>query len=197
MTNTATISAETDGLWSDVAGLLTTPLLILDLAGHLLACNPAGEALISGSFALQMEEGRLVPRRQADLLTLKTALATLHASPTGSVVCSLPSRDGKPSLVMHMRMLGGTTPRVLALVKDVVLPKPHEAAIVAASFGLTRAETRVTALLSGGLDTAEIAHRLGLQLGTVRNHIKRAMSKTRVKSQVQLSLVVVRGMENV
>ena len=102
-----------DALWSEVAGLLTTPLLILDLAGHLLASNPAGEALISASCVLQVEAGRLMPRRQADLLSLEAALLTLSITPMGSLVCNLPSREGKPSLLLHMRLLGGTPPRVL------------------------------------------------------------------------------------
>ena len=195
MTDTAPTSVAADALWSEVAGLLTTPLLIIDLAGHLLASNPAGEALISASFALQVEAGRLMLRRQADLLTLEAALATLHTTPTGSVICNLPGRDGKPSLLLHMRLLGGTPPRVLTLVKNVSLPKPQEAAIVAASFGLTKAETRVATLLSSGMSLLEIGDQLGLETGTVRNQLKRAMQKTGTKSQAQLALVVVRGME--
>ena len=197
MTYPAVTLVETDALWSEVAALLATPLLILDLAGHLLASNPAGEALISGSFALQMDAGRLVARRQADLLILEATLARLQATPTDSVVCNLASRDGTPSLLLHMRLLGGAPPRVLALVKDVTLPQPQAAALVAASFGLTKAETRVAALLSGGMGLAEIGNQLGLGTGTVRNQLKSAMQKTGTKSQAQLALVVVRGMEGI
>lgn len=196
MTASEATSVEAASLWSEVAGLLAIPLLILDLAGHLLASNTAGEALISGSFALQVNEGRLVPRRQSDCLNLEVALAALHTTTTGSVVCNLPNRDGTPNLLLHMRRLGGTPSRVLALVKDVASPQPQAAALVAASFGLTKAETRVATLLSAGLSLAEIADQLGVGTGTVRNQLKRAMRKTGTGSQAQLALVVVRGMES-
>ena len=194
MSYTEGVFVEPDALWSEVAGLLALPLLIIDLAGHLLASNPAGEALISASFALQVEAGRLVPRRQVDLLSLQAALLTLSIKPIGSLVCNLPSREGKPSLILHMRLLGGTPPRVLALVKDVTLPKPQEAAIVAANFGLSAAQARVVALLSSGLDTAEIAERLGLQRDAIRTHLKRAMAITGARTQAQLVLLVTRGL---
>jgi two-component system, NarL family, nitrate/nitrite response regulator NarL len=48
----------------------------------------------------------------------------------------------------------------------------------------------VAALISAGADIGEVARRLGLAAGTARNHLKSAMRKLEVHSQVELAALV-------
>jgi DNA-binding CsgD family transcriptional regulator len=63
---------------------------------------------------------------------------------------------------------------------------------LAEAFRLTRRESEVAALLAQGIDIEGIAARLGLNAGTVRNHLKRAFEKTGMRSQAAL-VALVRG----
>jgi DNA-binding CsgD family transcriptional regulator len=51
---------------------------------------------------------------------------------------------------------------------------------------LTPSESRVVRLLASARTTAEISKILGLSVHTVRTHVKRAMAKAGVRSQVAL-----------
>ena len=54
------------------------------------------------------------------------------------------------------------------------------------SWVLTPSESRVVRLLAAGRTTAEMAQLLGLSVHTVRTHVKRAMAKAGVHTQVSL-----------
>ena len=53
-------------------------------------------------------------------------------------------------------------------------------------YGLTPAEARVAALLTGGLSVKEIVERLGVGANTVRTHLKSIFSKTDTRRQAEL-----------
>jgi DNA-binding NarL/FixJ family response regulator len=52
--------------------------------------------------------------------------------------------------------------------------------------GLTRRETEVLLLLGVGLSNKEIAQRLGLSVGTVKQHVHTILHKTGVRSRFEL-----------
>ena len=60
-------------------------------------------------------------------------------------------------------------------------------------YGLTPAETAVTALLLEGLRTDQLADRLGITLFTARTHVKRVLSKVDARSQAELVRVLLSG----
>jgi DNA-binding CsgD family transcriptional regulator len=63
-------------------------------------------------------------------------------------------------------------------------------AVVAEALRLTRRESEVAALLAKGIGLDGIAAQLDLGVGTVRNHLKRALDKTDTRSQAALVSLV-------
>ena len=59
-------------------------------------------------------------------------------------------------------------------------------ATLRALYALTPSEARVADLLLQGLETRDVANRLGLALETARFHVKRVLAKTGVKRQTEL-----------
>lgn len=81
---------------------------------------------------------------------------------------------------------GSLTPALAAAARSTpagLLARPHPAALTAA---LSEAERRVLGLLAGGLAPKQAAHRLGLQLPTIRSHIASAKRKTGARTLEQL-----------
>lgn len=57
-------------------------------------------------------------------------------------------------------------------------------------FGFTPAEARVAAALAAGASVSEMAQRLGVQVNTVRSHVKQVLGKTGTVGQVQAVAVM-------
>ena len=66
----------------------------------------------------------------------------------------------------------------------VMDPRVVFAAITMTESPLTRRELEVLALLADGLPVPEIADRLSLSLGTVRNHLAAANTKTKARNRI-------------
>ncbi|MFZ5854211.1 MAG: helix-turn-helix domain-containing protein [Chloroflexota bacterium] len=58
--------------------------------------------------------------------------------------------------------------------------------LIVGAYELTRREQQITQLISYGLSTGEIAHRLGLSPHTVRDHLKQVFEKVGVSSRGEL-----------
>ncbi|HVV78245.1 MAG TPA: helix-turn-helix transcriptional regulator, partial [Pseudolabrys sp.] len=65
-------------------------------------------------------------------------------------------------------------------------PPALDRAALADTYRLTCRETEIAALLAGGLALETIAARLGIGIGTARNHLKRVFDKTGTSSQAAL-----------
>jgi DNA-binding CsgD family transcriptional regulator len=67
---------------------------------------------------------------------------------------------------------------------------PHSLDILGHSISLTPREKAVVAAVAAGEDLATAARQLDIAIGTVRNHLKAAMQKAGVHSQVELAALV-------
>ena len=77
----------------------------------------------------------------------------------------------------------------LAVLIDGDEPPPRirlDAATVAHAFALTDREAAVTCLLAEGATLAEVARHLGMQVGTVRVHLRSVFAKTGTNRQAEL-----------
>jgi DNA-binding CsgD family transcriptional regulator len=66
-------------------------------------------------------------------------------------------------------------------------PLPGEAALPAASDGLTQREREVALLVADGLRSREVAERLGIASQTVKSHLKTIFDKLGVRNRVELA----------
>jgi len=100
----------------------------------------------------------------------------------------VPTESGvrPPSFVAHDvpgNVLATTVKRVAAgeLVMD---PRVVLAALTTGQSPFTRRELEVLALMADGVSVAEIAYRLSLSVGTVRNYLSAVMAKTKARNRI-------------
>jgi DNA-binding CsgD family transcriptional regulator len=165
--------------------------LALDTHGRLRALNAQAEALMG---QVLQTAGRRVhaldpgARPALDLLVAAACLrAGQYAAEPPPPPTPLTARDGATWLA-HAIPLTGAAQRLgnaralltLSRLPAVQAPTPET---LAAAYDLTPTEARIAHLLSGGLEPAEIAERLGVTLGAVRFHLKAILPKAGVRRQ--------------
>jgi DNA-binding CsgD family transcriptional regulator len=77
--------------------------------------------------------------------------------------------------------------RVMVQVVDLQASPDAQAEQLRAMVGLTAAETRVAALVAGGLSVPSVARALGVSASTVKTHLARCYDKAGVRSQAGLA----------
>lgn len=168
-----------------------------DRRGRLSGTNDLGEALLSSAF--RVRGGRLRAPLEAEEMRLAAALAAPLASPPrpGLAVLGLPG-TAERLVLRTLPVLGAARDVFTASVALAIVsawsppagpPEPLTEALRAA-FDLTPAEARVAALTGFGLAPLEVALRLGIGVGTVRNHLKAVFAKTGASRQAELAALV-------
>jgi DNA-binding CsgD family transcriptional regulator len=99
--------------------------------------------------------------------------------------------SGRPPLLATLLPIGGAlpglrAPQVAVFIAEPDAPPALDRAALADTYRLTCRETEIAALLAGGLALETIAARLGIGIGTARNHLKRVFDKTGTSSQAAL-----------
>ena len=105
----------------------------------------------------------------------------------------------RPRLVVHVNPLAGDghrldfavrVPAVLVLIVDPGDESSVDADLVAATFRLTRSESRIAAALAEGRSVREIARRTWREESSVRWHVKRIHTKLGISRQAELVRLV-------
>ena len=174
----------------------------LDRHGRIAAANDRARDLLRLGDGLSYRDGALCTPSSAENTTLQKLLG--RALPrygdlgvSGSMVMTRP--NGAPPTVLHVipvedAEMSFRSPRVAALLLIIDIdPKRQvriEPDLVAATLGLTPAESVVAALLAEGRTTRDIARATGREEDTVRWHKKHVFSKVGVSRQVDLVRLV-------
>lgn len=174
--------------------------MIVDLSGRVRAMTPSAEAIISAQRFGHVRDGRFVPYRPEDRFRfdrqVRQVLQSWARPAPVSGPCVLTSREGERLAVEMMPMPPEHSFQFSAAALIILKPRrtiaTRRAALAAAMFGLTQAETRVTELMLDGLSPAEIALRTGASVGTVRNHVHRILSKADCRSQLSYIALLAR-----
>ncbi len=155
---------------------------VLDARGAVLSMDAQALSLLTSS-----DDGTGAP--QADgARTLQALLA--RVAPSSAEGWRVVTRAEARPLLLHVIPLheAGTLVRLI----DLEQPVATDPAALERVFGLTAAEARLAALLSGGASPAEAAGRLGVSLATVRKQLASIFAKTRTRGQVELVALVSR-----
>ena len=176
-------------------------MIHLDRRGRILEANARALDLMRRRDGLVDHDGFLAARLPADDARLQGLLA--QALPTltnpgqseGSLTISRAS--GQPPLVVY---LNPSTPRqmdlgfrdaaVLVLVVDASSRPRHDARVVAASLGLSAAESQVAVMLAQGKTADEIGEATGRRASTVKVLMRRAYRKLGISRQADLMRLV-------
>ena len=173
-----------------VADLLAWPLVLVDADCVLHHANRAAhQALLAGQ-PLRLLDQRVQPAAapcRADFC------AALHAAAAGRPgILRWPGRPGgyDGTVQLLSRLPGGATLLLLALTAQAAQAaqagQTPDLQAYAQTLRLTAAESRVLNLLAQGLDTRQVAARLGVATSTTRSQIASLRRKTGHASVAQL-----------
>jgi DNA-binding CsgD family transcriptional regulator len=174
--------------------LLPQPLLLICPQRRLLAGNSHARRLISDG-RIQLRDGQLTVLAQ--LASLQLCQLVAQATQAGGSNIGIWFERDMTTGWLHVTtttplaaMLAGTVYReALLLTLHLDQPALTQAARIdalAMCFRLSATERYVLMLLSDGLVVEAVARQLGLQVSTVRSHVRNLLGKTQAPSLMQL-----------
>jgi DNA-binding CsgD family transcriptional regulator len=195
------------GAWQvdRVLAALPGAVLLLNRWGGIVRTNEAADALLrqgDGITAVKTDQVRLATHSRIETRRLTQfvgrALAAARGEEQGlDAALHITRPSGRPPFLLLLTPLpppsfslweavdGGA--RVLVQIVDLHASASAQAERLQTAAGLTPAETRVAALVGGGLSAPEAASVLGLSLATVKTHLARCFDKTGARSQATLA----------
>lgn len=186
----------------DVLTHLPSGIVVTDGHGMVVFMNRSAEAL--NGDGLRVERGQLLTsmqRDQAKLSHLITAALAPGASPASVRPVGLQRPSLKKPLLLRAIPIRARAdqplPRVL-LGLDLVLitiSDPESAyqdnsLTALETFGLTRSEATVAAMLGAGCSPGEIAEARSISVSTVRTHVRSIYSKLQITRQGELAKII-------
>ena len=177
----------------DALQLVGQPALALDRLGFVLDANAAAQPIFDDEIFVRNR--RLTVRDQYASAALDALADLMRTSsdndplPVSSIAVQ---RRAKRPLVIRILPVAGParTPflgaRVLLVISDLHDRPQPQASVLAETFGLTPAESRLASLLAMGISIEHAADRLGLSRATVRNQLKAVFTKTGTHRQSEL-----------
>ncbi|MCB2011965.1 MAG: helix-turn-helix transcriptional regulator [Geminicoccaceae bacterium] len=168
-------------------------IIIISNSMEILSINKKAKNLIENSRSFRIMNGKLHHTSRIDDLTFERIIRKFIDD----------SRKSEQALVVKDHSTGG---RLLVQLRKpdrercdsmMMMIESDRECLVDPSpslrrwLGLTPTETEVACLIASGLPTELIARKMGIQVGTVRTHLKHIYAKMNVHSQVQLAARVV------
>jgi len=188
-----------------VLNALRAPLVLIDPQRQVQMANAGARSLLDRNDGLRVVDGQLMASIDSDDRRLMHALHALRLGggeqkpPVAEdrVFLRISRAVGRSPLALCLYALrphgvlleaagANASPLALVLLHDPDTNAVPDPFFVAASFGFTPAEAKVTLALARGIKPKAIAHEHGVALSTVRSQLKSAMSKAGVRSQADL-----------
>lgn len=174
-------------------------VILVDAAGSVINTNAAAHAIMDNSKVLEIKNGRLHARRQADqkLLLGHIARKAADQTPEGLSNCHAAMALLRDENMMPVTVIVrpgppyGPVSAPLRRTATVILRDPAQRLRLAGAdlehlFKLSPAEARLACLLGDGLGTEEAAFELGVSRHTVRSQLQSIYAKTGANRQGEL-----------
>jgi DNA-binding CsgD family transcriptional regulator len=172
--------------------------VFVNARGKVVFCNRKAEVALEQNDGLSVARQRLVAGVSDDTRALRCAIADAalagaqHRELAGRAL-TLPRPSGQPPWRVLVSPLcdgklgvGLSQPVAVVFITDPAATQLPSAALIAQSFGLTPAESKVAALLARGIGIPEAAKNLGVSINTVRSHVAHVFEKTGTERQAEL-----------
>jgi DNA-binding CsgD family transcriptional regulator len=196
LTHEMRILEKQGGAWK-IAGLfflqrsldhIETAIVRVDERARVLWFNPAAEAELASSEAIEIRGGRLRALDQSANQRLQAAIRWAARLDDGfyPVRAGLPVvLDGGHGAPANVCWIIGESGLVLVAINDrrITAERLGAAALV---YGITPAQMRVAKLIIDGHDMVTAAKRLGVSVNTARTHLQRMYDRTGVRTQPAL-----------
>jgi DNA-binding CsgD family transcriptional regulator len=197
LTETATLSkavgrAALVGV-SNALDLVGRPALVLDRLGCVLDANAGTDEIFDDEVFVRNR--RLTVRDQRASVALDSLIQQMRTTPDAAPLVVSPivvRRAAKPPLVIRVLPVDGParTPflgaRALLVFADLQARSGPQPAMLAQTFGLSPAESKLASLLATGTSIEQAAEELGLARATVRNQLQAIFAKTATHRQSEL-----------
>lgn len=175
-------------------------VIYLDRRGVIVEANARARAILRRGDGLADQAGRLRARVAEDDVRLGTLLARVlpgSRRPATSGSIAVQRAPTLPRLAVHMtpvaipgQEVGISSVAALALIVDPAAKPRIEAERVAATLGLTRAESKVAVALAEGAPVRDIAATTGRQESSVRWLVKQIHAKLEIPRNADLVRMV-------
>jgi DNA-binding CsgD family transcriptional regulator len=178
---------------------------LLDRNGAVIEANATARAVIEVSDGLGMVNGGLGTDIAGRRVKLKDFIGRstdrIGVVPADEVsLLPVPRASGQRPLTLLLAPLGEDpnaasvdTPAALLFIGDPERTTLFDQARIARLYGLSRAESRVAALLASGYRLEQVAEKLEIAYETVRKHLKQIFGKTGTYRQAELVRMLVTG----
>lgn len=180
---------------------------VIDDRRHIVSMNARAQGLLRDTAELREDVfGKLSLASASDQAKLSALLGAGQAQ--GATIGDFVVRfNGRRHLVSAMPIPGGAglTPKatlatvysrsrlaIVMLMDLAATPIAPPASALQRLFQLTPAESKAILAMAEGLDTREIAERLGIKVSTARNQLAAAMNKLGVRRQAEALLLLAR-----
>lgn len=182
---------------TDVLNRVRQPALILNREGTVLRTNEVADSGFDEE--IRIRERRLVLRDKLAMTKLDQLISMIRSTPDAAAVPAAPilvRRTAKPPVVLRILPVDGAArsvflgARAMLILSNLVPRAVPDPALIAQAFDLTRAESRLAALLATGASISSAAEHLGISRETARNHLKAIFSKTGAHRQSELVRLV-------
>jgi DNA-binding CsgD family transcriptional regulator/PAS domain-containing protein len=175
---------------------------LLNAAGGVIKANRLARTVIEAGEGIFVANGGLAVESGGRRVKMRDLIAQIaderSAKPTRSLPLSLSRRSGlRPLTVLVVAVddrddFDEAAVAVL-YIGDPDYPVTFDSERIAKLYGLSRAESRVAALLASGYRLEQAAEMLGVAYETVRKHLKQIFSKTGTFRQAELVRILVSG----
>lgn len=180
---------------------LTIGVVITDDQANIQFANQIADAMLVAGNPIQSSNGVLKTQSPAATHALWTSISQMARQDAAPEIVGIgiPASgiSGGMSAVMHVlpleRRSGGALAgrqRIAVFIGPVRLRSETAMEIMAAVYGLTRAETQVLKRIGQGEMCEEIARSANVAVSTIRTHLSRLIAKTGVRRQAELVLLV-------
>lgn len=189
------------GQLSSALDHMKQPAIVVGSNGRVIIMNSAAETLFSQPDTFTIDGGGKI--------ALKSTIETRNLHQAIQLASRNPAQDGKPApeivinnsnegkrmtlsvLPLSKGKEGGKTDSVMLLLKEFALERMSLETLQQA-FGLTPAETRLTALLANGSSLRQASESLGVSYWTVMTQVKSCYQKTGTHRQAELVSLALR-----
>jgi DNA-binding CsgD family transcriptional regulator len=192
-------------LFEELIATMPSAALLLDRQGGIIQTNAAADELLRKGDGLTVRKSdhlwlaaRVADESLALSRNIRQALAVARGEDQGlEGALQITRPSGLPPLQVLITPLPPASfslweavngaARVMVQVVDLQASPDAQAERLRIMVGLTAAETRVAALIVGGLSVATVARALGVSSNTVKTHLARCYDKAGVRTQAALA----------
>jgi DNA-binding CsgD family transcriptional regulator len=171
---------------------LNLGVILTNEDSQVVHANSAAKEMMGDNGHLRMSGGRLrAEGKAAAEINAAVRQAARNEADIGNGGVSVRlTADGEPPIIAHVLPLAARDSRSrlhpAAVFVTSSVDEARYAQTVAATYGLTPAESKVLAQILGGKNPVEAALALGVTRNTARSHLKNIFQKTGVSRQFEL-----------